>query len=153
MANILFGGPQTDKEHNPKHDELIHYLYPQNRVRYVTDAEPFLWEIGMMRMCNKLKDVYPKFAEKIIDGDKLRPYELVIYDFDLLFNEVPLEKRVEVFDSTTGLYLSVTEKPTIIIAPEHIKFQLKPKVLDKGFELITHPYSVGEVLDKINSLL
>ncbi len=79
--------------------------------------------------------------------------DLVIYDFDLLFNTVPLDRRVDMFDLTTGIYLSVTERPTIIIAPAEIKFELQPKLADKNCTLITRPYKVEEVLQTINRLV
>ncbi|MBI5065961.1 hypothetical protein HZA97_07005 [Candidatus Woesearchaeota archaeon] len=154
MARILFGGPQKEGEHNPVHDDLVQRLaLAGHRFYYMDNSESFLWEVGMIRMCNKVQEFYPKFAERLIDNVELRPYDLVIYDFDLLFKEVPLNERVEMFDQTTGIYLSVTQRPTIIIAPEEVKFELQPKLNNGKFTLITKPYKAEEVLQTINKLV
>lgn len=154
MARILFGGPAKEKEHDSRHDELVQRLIQEgHRFYYTGNSEDFLWEVGMIRMYNKAQGFHPKFAERLMNNVNLRPYDLVIYDFNLLFNDANLNERVNRFDQTTGLYLSVTERPTIIIAPQEVKSELQPKLEDRKFTLITQPYKVEEVLQTINRLV
>ena len=152
MARILYGAPESEREED---NELVAKLRDRKAIRYGRSGR----EVSYVREKNHLEyaNDFLGFAwESTRCKDSIllpQQYDLVIYDC-LLYGENWLpEIRAEHFKLTITPFLVRSTAPIVVLADEEIKENIRSWAEDHNFHYVAQPYSIDEVVEKVNSLL
>ena len=134
MARILYGAPESEREDE---NGLVARLCERHEVEYLNDFLGFAWELS------RCKD------------SKLLPqkYDLAIYYTKTYGENWNHEIRGEHFKLTISPFLMQSTAPVIVLADEGIKDGIKDWIEMYQFHGIAQPYSINDVVEKVNSLL
>ena len=134
MARILYGAPESEHE---EENSLVARLNGEHSVQYLNDFLGFAGEIS------RCKDsiLLPK------------KYDLVIYDTKTYGENWSPKVRADCFKQTITRYFVKKETPVIILADEEIKEMIGPGITGSHLHYLAQPYSVDEVVAKVDSLL
>ena len=134
MTQILYGAPESEREED---NDLVARLSKKHTVAYLNDFLGFAFELS------RCKD--PTLLPQ--------RYILVIYD-TLTYGENWLpEVRAENFKITMTPFLKKSDTPVIVLADEAIKYNIQSLIEGHKFHYVAQPYSIDEVVAKVNSLL
>lgn len=152
MKRILYGAPESELEEENglvaklrdrrrityKRDKSqVTYTRETHQVEYLNDFLGFVLELPY---CKNLLLLPPK-------------YDLVMYDTRTYGENWLPEIRAESFKDTITPYFKKKELPIIVLADEEIKEKIKAWVEEHHFQYIAQPYSINEVVAKVNSFL
>jgi len=134
VKRILYGAPESERE---EENGLVARLRERDEVVYLNDFLGFAFEL--LRCKSSL--LLPQ------------KYDLVIYDTKAYGEDWLPEIRAESFKDTITPYFERKELPIIVLADEEIKEKIKAWVEEHHFQYIAQPYSINEVVAKVNSFL
>ena len=134
MARILYGAPESERK---EENSLVARLNKKHEVQYLNDFLGFAFEISRCKDSRLL----PK------------KYDLVIYDTKTYGENWSPEVRADCFKQNITRYFLRKETPVIILADEEIKHKIEPGVKKSHLHYLAQPYSVDEVVAKVDSLL
>ena len=134
MARILYGAPESEHE---EENNLVAKLNEEHSVQHLNDFLGFAFEMS------RCKDS-PLLPKK---------YDLVIYDTKTYGENWSPEVRADCFKRTITRYFVKKETPIIILADEEIKEMIERGITGSHLHYLAQPYSVDEVVAKVDSLL
>lgn len=134
VTRILYGAPESEQE---EENGLVAKLRKRHEVEYLNDFLGFAWELSSCK--------YPRLLPQ--------KYDLVIYDTKLYGENWLPDIRAEHFKLTITPYFSKKDTPIIVLADEQIKDDLKDWIEKHTFHYVAQPYSIDEIVTKVNSLL
>lgn len=152
MARILYGAPESEQEEEntlvaklrnrkevaySRKEKAIAYLRETNQVAYLNDFLGFAFELTRCKNSFLLP----------------RKYDLIIYDTKAYGEDWSPQIRAENFKFTITPFLQKKEIPIIILADEQIQKEIENWIEKHTFHYVAQPYSVDEVVAKVNFLL
>jgi len=139
MARILFGGPQEKERGEPSdvHDDLIARLRNKgHEVDHIVRGDQMIGGLTYNR----------NFSPS-------NPFQLVIYDTGLYWDQAALPRRAELFADPVVEYLKKPGIPVLVLAEKEMAELTRDFSERAGFTQIDQPYETDEVCSVVERLL